>query len=211
MFCRQRRIRCTRIVTAAHQRRADYRVRRPHARSVIVEVKQVEPNRAEQAAIHIGKKRGWYNMPTVQPGKRVRDAISDARAQLNSIAKKKLPALLVLYDVFPGRSNHTDPYSVLTAARGFDEIELQIPADRARSPTFGKIRPGRGGRLQPQLNTTISAIALMLRVSKRTIQFAVFHNRHTAVPLRVAELCGPGVIHYDMSQDRTDWIRRAAT
>lgn len=212
LFCRQRDIACARVETSRilGERRPDFRVRRPHQRSVIVEVKQVEPNAAERAAIVAGNAVRRWIMPNVVPGDRIRKAIGNAVPQLRTLTRGRYPSILMMYDTFPGRSNHTDPHSVLTAMRGVDVIDVEVPADPRDRPRFGPIRPGPGQKLRADANTTISAIGLMLRQSQRRITVAVFHNRHAKVPLRVADLRGSNVLHFDLAPDLSCWVRRAA-
>lgn len=144
-FAKQTRLRVLRVATAgtSGERRPDYviRTRARRARRLIVEIKEFVPNCEEAIAIAEGTQSGLWSMPSVTPGKRIRSAIDSAGPQLRALARGKYPTLLIIYDAVFGKSLHSDPYSVLTAMRGLDVVQVTVPRDPRISPTFGAVRP----------------------------------------------------------------------
>ena len=208
-FGQQSRFQLHRIPTAdalGHQR-PDYMVRSRgrRARRVLVEVKQVGPSRAEQPMVREFERTGRVEMQGT-PGERIRNAIKKAGPQLRAMNDGRGPALIVIYDAYPlGSSLHTDPYSVLTAMRGLDVIDVQVPRDPSAPPIWGALRPGPGRRMTPTANTSISGIALLRHDGPRALRLDVFHNRFAAVPLRLVDLAGGRVRHFRMRRDLNDW------
>lgn len=208
-FCRQKQFVVIRVEPSdtAGEKRPDYlvRSRSRRSRTMVVEIKQLEPNAQERKALRTGDQTGAYDWPMITPGERIRDAIGAAAPQIKALATDGQPALLVIYDNIFTHSLHTDPYAVLTAMRGLDIVPVAVPRDPTLSPTFGAPRPGPRRRMTANANTTISAIALLRRVGPRGTALHVFHNRFARVPLRRRDLLGVNVRHFCILKGQNGW------
>lgn len=184
-FCKSKRIRCVRIDPSS-TRTPDYDIFVPR-RKVVVEIKEISPNREEldaQRKICAGE----LGIVNCKPGQRVRGKISDALPQIKLRTKGRFPGLLVLMDT-GFAAEHTSPYNIRAAMFGFEALKYAVPSDPSHSPyvwcrTFGGKR-----KMTPDHNTSISGIAVMASISG-SIDFRIYHNPYACVPLP------PTIFHY---------------
>ena len=101
---------------------------------------------------------------------------------------------------------HTDPYSILTAMRGLDVVDVQVPHDPRLSPRFGALRSGPRKKMTATDNTSTSAIACPVQVAGHEWHVDLFHNRHAARSFQAASLAGAGIKHWIVADDERDWI-----
>lgn len=178
---------------------------------IVVEVKQFDPNPAERAAV---QGRGSRVMGG-KPGQRLREVISKANNQLKALVRSD-PGMLVVYNRTPC-ALHDDPYAVLTAMRGMDVIECHVPADPSSPIVPVRERPGPGKKLTPDMNTSVSCIAVLseffdgvavpfgLAGPDPEHALAVYHNPFAKHPLDPSRLVDPRVTHYRMKEDQSSW------
>ena len=207
-FCRQRELIARRIPTASDigQKRPDYCVR-SHARRarwVFAEIKEISPTREE--AVEIAKIRaGEVRLFSTEPGAKMRSLIASAGPQLRAVVGPADPAIVVVNEPSGLLRQHIDPYGVLTAMRGLDEVPVYVPRDHGERPWFGATRRGGKRKMTPAANTTISAIALLFSHGPRATRMDVFHNKFARCPLRLRDLPGHWIRHFVMTSDFTNW------
>ncbi|MHB1790982.1 MAG: hypothetical protein ACYCSD_01100 [Acidiferrobacteraceae bacterium] len=96
--------------------------------TVIVEVKELCPNPAEQESDRVCKRRGYGNILSTTPGDRVRKKITETSTQIKAGTRGVYPSILVLCDLKYGCgqiAGHLDP------CQGRD---VRIGADTHRGP-----------------------------------------------------------------------------
>lgn len=185
---------------------------------IVVEVKQFDPNREEQEAAR-GMGSGVLGG---KPGHRLRQVIPKANNQLKALGQSD-PGMVVVYNRTPC-SLHDDPYAVLTAMRGLDVIEYHVPSDPGSPIVPVRERPGPGKKLTPEMNTSVSCIAVLREffdsvaipyglsrpetadtAGDPEYALAVYHNPFAKRPLDPGRLVGSRVTHYRMREDQSSW------
>ena len=154
-----------------------------------------------------------------KPGHRLRQVIPKANNQLKALGQSD-PGMVVVYNRTPC-TLHDDPYAVLTAMRGVDVIEYYVPTDQG-SPFPIRERLGPGKKLTPEMNTSVSCIAVLREcfdgvaipfglsgpespdtAGDREYALAVYHNPFAKHPLDPGRLVGSRVSHYRMKEDQS--------
>ena len=121
-------------------------------------------------------------------------------------------------------SLHANPYAVLTAMRGLDVIEYQVPPDPGSPIVPVRERPGPGRKFAPEMNTSVSCIAVLCEFFKGGLipfalsgavspdaagdldyALAVYHNRFARQPLDPGSMVSTRVKHYQMALDESSW------
>jgi hypothetical protein len=199
-FCSRRGIECNRIPEGP-SKTPDYKLR-VGAHRLLAEVKTLEPNQQERE-VNARRARGEIVARGGTPGERLRREIRSANAQLKAVASTEgVPTLLVVFNN-TGCRIHTHPYSVMTAMQGLDVIDVSVPRDPARRPTFGPTHSGPERAMRPDANTSTSAIAVLHDLGSEGMQLAVFHNRHATVPLTTDVLRIAGVVQFRLPEGAT--------
>ena len=192
-FCERKGIRCHRV-NADTTRTPDYELFLPR-RKVVTEVKEIVPNAAERAA-DVAFRRGEPTVVSSIPGQRVRGKISDAVPQIKARTKRLYPGLLVLYEdaLIP---RHIDPYQVRVAMFGFESVVIAVPNDPRSSPYFVGREYGRGRKMTPAYNTTVSALGVLSSRSAE-ISMTVYHNLYAKIPLAPGLMARYGIPQFKL-------------
>ncbi len=163
---------------------------------VVVEVKEIEPPEPDVIGI--------------TPGKAVRKKIADSSKQIKARTQGIHPGLLVLWESGVCAGRQSEPYHILVAMSGFEQVLIDVPplASGLR-PSLAGMKHGPGRKMTPDANTSISAVALLCVPAKNELLLQVFHNRHAAIALDRTLLVSANVTHY-VSQDNlkgtTEWV-----
>ena len=183
---------------------------------LVVEVKEYTPNKEEQAAER-PYEAGKPAIYGTTPGKRLRGKINRANKQFK-VHGGHDPTMLVTYNCTVNRQ-YDRSYDVLTAMRGLDTISIAVPKDPREPPVSGPIHPGPGKKMTADINTSTSAIGVLLKFwplqefwsdSARSAEhpeynLIVYHNRFAKYPLDPSLLVDPLVKHLRMSEDEMGW------
>lgn len=202
-FCEAHRIRCFRVA-AGTTRSPDYDVFLGR-RKVVVEVKEIEPNSTERAALAAAN-RGEFVAVSITPGQKVRGKISDAGPQIKARAKGRSPGLLVLYEG-SWLPNHLDEYQVRVAMFGFEAVVFNVPKDPRASPNVAGHKYGGSRKMTPHHSTSISAVAI-LRDGESGPSLTVFHNPHAKLPLWADRLSMHGVQQCKLAESKANTIAK---
>jgi hypothetical protein len=204
-LCNRLALAFTRVEEASRQaeRRPDYRVIGSDGSTFIAEVKTITPN-PEEARDIARFESGEVFATGGTPGNRLRRLIGTANQQLKALATNA-PGVLVVFNPEMFLHRHTDPYSILTAMRGLDVIDVEVPRDTYESPRFGELRSGPGKKMTSDVNTSTSALLCPHEVAKDEWRVAVYHNRHATQPLPASALAATGVTHWCIAGDERDW------
>lgn len=161
---------------------------------IVIEVKQIEPNREEREALGKLETEGFSASSTV-PGQRVRKKITDSAPQLKRHAEKGRQTILLLYstDIF---QSHIEPYHIRVGMYGFHTIYYAIPSDRSKRPKVIGESLGKGKKMTDSQNTSISALAIMLRTNYG-LDVTLYHNIHSRFPIE------PSSVRNVFSKQRT--------
>jgi len=95
-FCAMKGIVCLRI-PERDTRTPDYKLEVAEER-IIVEVKEIAPNKEERESDRLLKLRGYGNVLSHTPGNRVRKKVADCSAQIKARALGEHPSILVVFD-----------------------------------------------------------------------------------------------------------------
>ena len=109
----------------------DYDIYVPR-RKIVVEVKEITPNKEERQAEKELPKKG-FSVISITPGHRVRRKISEANKQIKNRIKKRYPGVLVLFQRGLA-ADHIDPYQIRVAMYGLETIQYAVPRDPKISP-----------------------------------------------------------------------------
>lgn len=206
-FCREHGIMFS-PVPEALDRRPDYELK-IDGHLILAEVKQLDPNKEELAAIK-RQARGEQVILSSEPGGRLRGAIHSANKQFKALLKVRpvpIPTILVVYNNTPC-ALHTEAYAVMTAMRGLDVVDVEVPVDRGERPRFVGSGPGPKRGMQPTKNRSTSTIGVLTDVD--SIHLDVYHNEHAVSKLVPSLLRFPGVKQFrlpegSLSSFETQW------
>jgi hypothetical protein len=205
-LCNRLGLAFTRVEEASREseRRPDYRVTGSDGSNFIAEVKTITPN-AQEASDISRFERGEIFATGGTPGHRLRRLIGSANQQLKALAAD-MPGILVVFNPEILLHRRTDPYSILTAMRGLDVIDVEVPNDMRDAPRFGELRSGPGKKMTADVNTSTSAVVCPAELEKDEWRIAVYHNRHATQPLDASAISGPGITHFCIAPDERDWV-----
>lgn len=204
-FCAAFALKHERIAEAAAngEQRPDYHVTGSDGTEFVAEVKLVTPTDDEArdiARVYAGEVFATGGTP----GERMRRLISKPNRQLKALDTGQ-PGVLVVFNPEFLLKRHTDPYSVLTAMRGLDTIDVQVPADSREHPVFGDLRSGKGKKMTSTGNTSTSAVICPTEGADGVWSTGVYHNRFAAHPLPVTAIQDTHVVHFRIADDERDW------
>lgn len=204
-FCSALALRHERIAEAAAdgEQRPDYQVIGRDGTKFVAEVKLVTPS-DEEARDIARVYSGEVFASGGTPGERMRRFISKANRQLRALGAAR-PGVLVVFNPEFLLRRHTDPYSILTAMRGFDTIDVHVPPDPREHPVFGALRSGKAKKMTASDNTSTSAVICPTEVADGVWSTGVYHNRFAAHPLPVAAIQDAHVVHFRIADDERDW------
>jgi len=160
----------------------------PPGTPVIVEVKELTVNDDERAAIRRfddTKVAVWGWGP---PGRRIRQKIEDAKAQLKPPIGGTCPAVLLLYDARPVTVALLHSYDVMVAMYGLETINLHVPENGGHRVTLGRRTFGAGGKLKPGIHTFLSAVCVLRRNAGGELHLDVYDNAFATHRLPIEQL-----------------------
>ena len=168
---------------------------------IIVEVKELVPNKEEQESDRIlHEQRGYGNALSTTPGDRVRKKISYSSAQIKARMQGVYPSVLVLFD--RGRlAGHLDSYDIRVAMYGLEQVHIAVPRDPSVSPYATGMSYGPKRKMTVEDNTSISAIGVLFTPEADKIALHVYHNRFAAVPLDPRLLGQYGICQFKLEQE----------
>ena len=172
---------------AQRQKSPDFEVVGLDGTAFHAEVKTVSPS-PEEAEYIQAVYRGEVRVSGGTPGDRMRELIAKANKQLKAVADHGWPGTLVVFNPELLLKWHTEAYSILTAMRGLDVVDVTVPLDPGVPPSFGPLRAGPRKRMTADANTTTAAIVCPREISSGNWEVDVYHNRHAARVLPFAAL-----------------------
>lgn len=179
-YCEEKGISCKRIGEES-ERRPDYELE-VSGLKVVVEVKQVDPNKEDKVRLVEFEKRGMIVADST-PGAKVRSKIKGASKQISNLAKEKCPGVLVLFDNMPfALGGSLEPYHIRVGMYGFDTIVMTRPIDFDELPQVIERKSGPKKKLTEEHNTSISALAVLEKKNGIT-SLSFYHNQHAKIPL----------------------------
>jgi hypothetical protein len=178
-FCRDVGLLLVPIPTeaCAARRTPDYELALGEPR-VVVEVKQIDPNkeevRAERARTASGEQLAFQSTP----GSRLRGKISQAARQLRTRCKHEQPGLVVVYNNVYFRPVLTSEHNVLAAMYGRLAIRLSISRT---GPIISEPRLGGNRSFDRNTNTVVSALGILSQ--QQPTELAIYHNDFARAPI----------------------------
>jgi hypothetical protein len=130
------------------------------------------------------------------PGARVRQEITDAKAQLRNLARRTHPAVLILYNNTGVGSGYFNAHDVLTALYGQEVLVHAVPRNSRLDSRLIGHRFGGGRGVTQTMNTSLSALAVLRDTGEPTLSLDVYHNCYAALPLEPGLLPGQTIRHY---------------
>jgi hypothetical protein len=202
-FCDEHGIPCARIPETT-TKTPDYELF-PTTTSVVVEVKDIEPNPEEIESERLLNERGWGNATGGTPGGRVRLKIDAASPQIKARTLGRLPSILVVCD--EGREvGHVEPYHIRVAMYGLEQIHIAVPPPGQGSPYATGMGYGPKRKMTPECNTSISAVASIFMPRCDVISLFVFHNSYAKVLLEPTLLAPHDVRQFRLGEPEADWV-----
>jgi hypothetical protein len=196
-FCTERTVRWQPIPTEgpAGLKTPDYFIY-PADERIAAEVKEIQPNAAEQDQERKFKETGWSTFGATV-GDRARSIISTAAKQFRVKAKGQCPAIIVIYNPGLLLRHHTESHAIKAAMYGFDTIILGLSTDMREKPYVLDRKSGPRRKMTDRDNTTISAVAVL-----DSIGLTLYHNVFAALPLRSELFKGIAVRQFTLGEKR---------
>jgi hypothetical protein len=198
-FCTENGFQACPVRTESH-RTPDY-ILRIGGISIVVEVKQFDPNAAELATLRKLPEE-WGESDTFSaeiPGERVRSKIDSALPQLKKVAGTSIPAMLVLYDNVRLWPEICDANSIGVALYGIESALISSKQAPEGGATIVARWHGGSRRATPSANTTLSAIGILdRRRESNEITLSLFHNYFARNPIAIDALRCAQIKHYKL-------------
>ncbi|MGD8456369.1 MAG: hypothetical protein PVF83_08300 [Anaerolineales bacterium] len=176
-FCNRQGIRFEPIPRKPGKHTSDYRIWLNEKYQIIVEVKQMDWNKADKKLIENVRKGKEITSSFRTTGhKRIGKIIKKAYSQLKNSSEGIYPAIIVVYDNTQGLS-HLDYEDILNGMYGDEVIVDPFQNSGPYRHKFGGNR-----KLTPYHNRVVSAIAL-LNFKSDTPSLSLFHNIHANICL----------------------------
>lgn len=193
-FCRRAQIRCERIATGAG-RTPDYDIFLGDLR-VVTEVKEVEP-----------QPRGPTGVYSFTIGKAIRHDLKKAGPQIKARAQDRVPGMVVLFEK---QWQQVGAAPIRHAMYGAHTVDLSVPADRSRSPSFLGHRLGGQRKMTEKDNTSISVVAHLDREGRDGITLTIYHNRYARLPIEQERFTRYGIRQFYLPEAEgygiPDWV-----
>lgn len=173
----------------------------------IVEVKEIEHNKADRAA-EANLRNGEAAIVSSKPGQRIRSKIASAGPQISRLAKGKHPSILVLYNKVTA-ADYTSPYNIRAGMYGFEQLKLSVPkAIDSLVRLIGR-GFGRGWKFGTYSNTSISSIGVLVQ-NCEDLRLKIYHNSYAAIPIDSNRLNAENIEHYKLEEYEKgkiqDWV-----
>jgi hypothetical protein len=196
-FCARRGIVC-RHVPEGERKTPDYELVFGEV-VVVVEVKEMTPNRKERESDRLARERGCGNAISITPGDRVRKKIVDCSAQIKARTGGTHPSMLVVLD--GGRVvGHVDPYNIRVAMYGLEQIYIVAPRVGSGSLYAADIGHGPKRKMTDEHNTSISSIGALWMTGPDATHLHVYHNCFAHVPLDRSLLARHGIPQFEIGE-----------
>lgn len=210
-FCTGNGFQACPVQTESHKT-PDY-ILRTGRTSIVVEVKQFDPNATELATLRKPPEE-WGESDAFSPenpGDRVRSKIDSALPQLKKVAGSSMSAMLVLYDNVRLWTEICDANSIGVALYGIENAMISSEIAPEGGATIVARWHGGSRRATPSANTTLSAIGLLDHGHDGIeMTLSVFHNYFARNPIAIDSLCGAQIKHYKLQespeQSFSTWI-----
>lgn len=211
-FCKENNIVCSKIEEST-TKTPDYKIEIDGV-TVIAEIKQIDPNKEEQALIR-KLENGEIIRTGGTPGDRVRSKIKSASPQLSKLAKGKHPSIVVLYNNLPFvLGNPTEAYNIRVGMYGLETIVLSISNNYEAPPSVVDRKFGPKRKLTEEHNTSISAVAVLSLNPEGESSLEVYHNQFAAIPLPYGLVSTRNAKEYILSDNQTgvfqEWVAYTA-
>jgi hypothetical protein len=157
---------------------------------IVVEVKEMVPNKEEQESDRLLRERGYGNVLSTTSGDRVRKKISESSAQIKARMQGRYPNLMVLFDLCRV-AGHLNPYGIRVAMYGLEQMHIAVPRDRGIRPYTIGMSYGPKRKMTEQHNTSISTLGVLFVPGPNAIALHVYHNKFAAIPLDPRLLARP--------------------
>ncbi|MEO1353240.1 MAG: hypothetical protein AAFW84_31505 [Cyanobacteria bacterium J06635_15] len=198
-FCKEKKIQLSRIEvsTIPGKKEPDYEIATSLG-TVLVEVKQFDPNPEELRLQKQLEDRGWTDAFGREPGAKVRLKTQSAAKQLRSRGADSGPSMVVLDNNVPISRRGTNPYEIKTAMYGMEKFDLSIASNTSevsvKDRGFGPKR-----KMTPRSNTSISVVAALYSGLEQQLSISVFHNVYATMPLSIESFQGEKIKHYSIA------------
>ena len=181
-------------------------------RTVIAEVKEVDRNPEEQESDRQLEATGFGKSLSNTPGQRVRKKITAASKQIKALTKGRHPGILVLTvrglalaDWF-WAFHHVDRQAIMTAMYGLQVIQFAVPRDPLISPYSVGSRLGPKKKMTDDVNTSISAVAVLVPTRGDVPRLVIYRNLYAAIPIEPVVITRLRAVQRDIDLERMEWI-----
>ena len=177
---------------------------------MIVEIKELTPNDDEKKGIKDLEEKKWATWGSSKVGNRIRYKIDDSKRQIERLASKICPAILLLYDTRPFPVRGISPYEILVAMYGFETIDVHVPKNPNSKLTFGKHRFGKGKKIHHDQHNYISSVGVLRELeSEGNLHIDLYNNVFSDKPLPFLKLLNRNDLSfYTIAQDSGDEFRK---
>ncbi len=187
-------------IAVGSRKTPDFRVSKNDS-SCIVEVKEMQPNRADRKFGADLELLGYAEFGEV-PGKRIRGILRSAAKQLQAFKDKNLPLIILLYDNIRYNEGlvHAPTYvfdHLGFAMYGDGQVNIEMHADEIKGST--EVRGGNR-RFTSLRSTYISAVSVLYDFSGPT-RMLTFHNYFARVKCPLGLFSEGSSAHYVCEDD----------
>ena len=199
-FCAEAKIRYVPIPRDSEKRTPDYDLVFC-ATKIVVEVKEIERNEEEKESDRQLELRGYGNATGGVVGQRIRQKIDRSSKQIKARSQGVYPSLLVLYEQHRAGIN-IESYQVLVAMYGLETFILAVP--KLGPPRVSGTKFGPRRKMTPNANTSISAIATLLKSHTGELRLKVFHNKFAEIPISPPMLAPYPIEQFRLGESEPD-------
>jgi len=217
-LCKLHSIPCRRLQVRSDGPQPDYELTLAGKR-VVAEVKQIDPNE-EDRQFTVALQRDDVATQCRNPdtmARRVRNQIKQSRTQLKAYLERdpQTPALLVLFDA--AKNRYTDPYTILTAMHGWEQVLLSVPPVGQPITVADRGFAQRNNReVRPDKNEHLSALATLHECwdieepHERFLALCFYHNSYASQRIEPTWWSSDHIEHLELSEkapgEYQNWI-----
>ena len=217
-LCAQHGIVMSRLPVCEKRKQPDYKLTFGE-QNVVVEVKQIEPNKDDKTFTAALKRDGEASQcrNPDDVAERVRNHIKGGMRQIKSYLQHNpgMPAILIIFD--NAKNEYTDAYTIQTAMHGFEKVVFKLP-NRGQPITvvergFG---PHNNKEIRQDKNQDLSAVATLhefwdLNTHERGLALCFYHNNLAKHPFATKWWKGKNIVHL-IIENKTpgefqNWVR----
>ena len=102
--------------------------------------------------------------------------------------------------------HHVDRQAIMAAMYGLQVIQFAVPRDPSISPYSVGSRLGPNKKMTDDMNTTISAVAVLEPTRGGVPRLVIYRNLYAAIPIEPVVITRLRAVQRDIDLERMEWI-----